>query len=125
MDGMIQLYANYLETIEKKSMGFRMSDWDDKLLKYGEKFEAQLMDLSVNIPVEKALDTGWQILAECFSREETGLRTELLDRYWPGDEVAVGGGSKSDEAVEGQQSDAMEPAKSESDGAEVGTGSPE
>jgi V/A-type H+-transporting ATPase subunit B len=32
MDSMIQLYAQYLETQEKKSMGFRMSSWDDKLL---------------------------------------------------------------------------------------------
>jgi len=83
MDGMIQLYANYQETLEKKSMGFRMSDWDQKLLKYGEMFEAELMDLSVNIPVEGALDRGWRILSDCFSREETGLRTEILNRFWP------------------------------------------
>ena len=83
MDGMIQLYANYQETLEKKSMGFRMSDWDQKLLKFGEMFEAELMDLSVNIPVEGALDRGWRILSDCFSREETGLRTEILNRFWP------------------------------------------
>ncbi len=83
MDGMIQLYANYKETLEKKSMGFRMSDWDQKLLRYGEMFELELMDLSVNIPVEGALDRGWRILSDCFTREETGLRTELLNRYWP------------------------------------------
>ncbi|MEA1911846.1 MAG: V-type ATP synthase subunit B, partial [Spirochaetota bacterium] len=35
MDGMIKLYAAYKESQEKKSMGFRMSEWDDKLLKYG------------------------------------------------------------------------------------------
>ena len=35
MDGMIQLYAAYKETLEKKAMGFRMSDWDQKLLQYG------------------------------------------------------------------------------------------
>ncbi|MCF7943934.1 MAG: V-type ATP synthase subunit B [Spirochaetia bacterium] len=83
MDGMIKLYASYKESLEKKSMGFRMSDWDDKLLKYGEMFEAQMMDLSVNIPLEKALDLGWEILAECFSPEETGMRTELVFKHWP------------------------------------------
>ena len=36
-----------------------MSDWDEKLLKYGELFETKLMDLSVNIPLEDALDLGW------------------------------------------------------------------
>ena len=84
MDAMIKLYAACLESQEKKSMGFRMSEWDTKLLKYGEIFESELMDLSINIPLENALDKGWQILASCFSREETSLRTDLLDEYWPG-----------------------------------------
>lgn len=83
MDGMIQLYAQYLETLEKRSMGFRMSSWDDKLIHYGELFEAQMMSLSVNIPLEEALDRGWQILAECFNPEETGFRTELVKEFWP------------------------------------------
>lgn len=83
MDGMIKLYASFKETLEKKSMGFRMSDWDEKLLKYGELFEKELMALSVNIPLEKALDKGWEILAACFTPEETGMRTGLTDQYWP------------------------------------------
>ncbi len=83
MDGMIQLYAQYLETEEKRAMGFRMTDWDKKLLKYGNMFESQMMDLSVNIPLEQALDRGWNILAECFNPEETGLRTELIKEFWP------------------------------------------
>ena len=83
MDGMIKLYAACLESQEKKSMGFRMSEWDQKLLKYGSTFEKELMDLSLNIPLEDALDKGWEILSDCFTREETGLRTDLLDEYWP------------------------------------------
>jgi len=83
MDGMIQLYAQYLETEEKKSMGFRMSPWDDKLLKFGHEFEAQMMDLTVNIPLEGALDRGWEILADCFEPQETGMRTELVNQFWP------------------------------------------
>ena len=83
MDGMIKMYSAYKESVAKKSMGFRMSEWDNKLLKYGAMFEEQLMSLSVNIPLEKALDLGWEILAECFSKEETGLRTELLNEFWP------------------------------------------
>ncbi len=83
MDGMITLYASYKESMEKKSMGFRMSEWDQKLLKYGDIFEREMMDLSVNIPLEQALDKGWEILAECFTPEETGLRTDLLRQFWP------------------------------------------
>jgi V/A-type H+-transporting ATPase subunit B len=83
MDGMIKLYSAYKDTLEKKAMGFIMSAWDDKLLKYGAKFEREMMDLSVNIPLERALDLGWEILADCFNPEETGLRTELIEKFWP------------------------------------------
>ncbi|MBO8087803.1 MAG: V-type ATP synthase subunit B, partial [Marichromatium sp.] len=83
MDGMIKLYAAYKESLEKRSMGFMMTSWDNKLLEYGELFEQELMDLSVNIPLEKALDKGWEILAECFTPDETGLRTELVNKHWP------------------------------------------
>jgi V/A-type H+-transporting ATPase subunit B len=85
MDGMIQLYAQYLETEEKRAMGFRMSRWDEKLLKYGNLFESQMMSLGVNIPLEEALDRGWGILAECFNKGETGFRTELINKFWPKD----------------------------------------
>jgi len=83
MDGMIKLYASYRESQEKKSMGFQMSEWDDKLLQYGDLFETRLMDLSVNIPLEEALDLGWEILAECFEPKETGIRSELVLKHWP------------------------------------------
>ena len=83
MDGMIRLYSSYKDTLEKKAMGFNMSTWDDKLLSYGERFEQEMMDLSVNIPLEDALDLGWQILAGSFASDETGLRSDLLSEFWP------------------------------------------
>ena len=83
MDAMIKLYAQYKETIEKQSMGFKMSAWDQKLLKYGAKFEAGMMDLSVNISLEEALDLGWKILAECFDKGEVGIPSKLSDKFWP------------------------------------------
>lgn len=84
MDGMIQLYAQYKETEEKRAMGFRMSPWDRKLLKYGKLFEDQMMDLSVKIPLEAALDKGWEILRECFEPQETSFRTDLIKEFWYG-----------------------------------------
>ncbi len=83
MDTMIRFYADYKETLEKQSMGFQMSEWDKKLLKYGKLFEAQMMDLSVNIPLEEALDAGWKILAECFDPTETGIKSDLVKEFWP------------------------------------------
>ncbi|MDD5789192.1 MAG: V-type ATP synthase subunit B [Spirochaetia bacterium] len=83
MDAMIRLYSSYKDTLEKKSMGFMMSKWDEKLLKYGELFEKEMMDLSVNISLENALDLGWKILAACFDKDETGIKSELISEYWP------------------------------------------
>ncbi len=83
MDGMIKLFASYKESVEKKSMGFMMTEWDEKLLKYGTLFEHELMDLSVNIPLEQALDLGWEILAKCFEPNETGLSSDLILNRWP------------------------------------------
>jgi V/A-type H+-transporting ATPase subunit B len=83
MNTMIQLFASYRETLEKQAMGFRMSGWDKKLLKYGKRFENEMMDLSVNLPLEKALDLGWAILADCFTPEETGIQSALIREYWP------------------------------------------
>jgi V/A-type H+-transporting ATPase subunit B len=83
MDTMIQLFADYRETQEKQAMGFQMSTWDMKLLKYGKIFEDKMMSLKVNIPLEKALDLGWEILRECFSPEETGIKKSMVDQHWP------------------------------------------
>ena len=82
MDGMIRLYADYQEAVEKKAMGFKMTVWDDKLLKYGMLFETELMDISVDISLFEALDRGWSILSRCFEPEETGLKTDILNKYW-------------------------------------------
>jgi V/A-type H+-transporting ATPase subunit B len=85
MDAMIRLYSSYKETLEKKNMGFSMNRWDEKLLKYGHLFESRLMDLSVNLTLEESLDLGWQILAECFRKDETGIKSDLTEEFWPED----------------------------------------
>ncbi|MFH0876777.1 MAG: V-type ATP synthase subunit B [Candidatus Omnitrophota bacterium] len=83
MDMMIQLFASYRETKEKLAMGFQMSAWDNKLLKYGSLFEKEMMSLEVNIPLERALERGWEIMAECFTPEETGIRKSMIEKFWP------------------------------------------
>ncbi len=82
MDAMIRLYSSYKDTLEKKNMGFSMSKWDEKLLKYGELFETKLMSLSVNLSLEDSLNLGWEILADCFEKDETGIKTELIEEFW-------------------------------------------
>ena len=83
MDGMIQLYAKYKDTLEAQSMGFEMSETDQKYLKYGNLFEEKIMNLEINLSLFDALDTCWQILGSCFEKRETGIDPKLCDSFWP------------------------------------------
>lgn len=80
---MIRLYADSKKARERQSMGFKLSRWDEKLLRYSHLFEERMMNLEVNISLEEALDLGWLTLSECFLLEETGIKKELADKYWP------------------------------------------
>jgi V/A-type H+-transporting ATPase subunit B len=60
-----------------------MSNWDSKLLHYGQLFEERFMSLKVNISLEKSLDLGWSTLAECFLPEEAGIKKSMIEKYWP------------------------------------------
>lgn len=80
---LIRLYAESLKAVERKSMGFKSSNWDKKLLVFASLFEDQLMNLEVNISIEEALNTGWNILAQAFHKEEVGINQQTIDKYWP------------------------------------------
>lgn len=80
---MIRLYADSKKARERQGMGFRLSRWDEKLLRYSFLFEEKMMNLQVNLPLEEALDLGWLILAECFELEEVGIKKQIADKYWP------------------------------------------
>ncbi len=80
---MIRLYADSKKARERQGMGFRLSRWDEKLLRYSYLFEERMMSLEVNLPLEEALDLGWLTLAECFDLEEIGIKKQLSDQYWP------------------------------------------
>lgn len=82
MDGCIQLYSKCRETREKRAMGFEMSDWDNKLLAYGDDFEKKIMSFSNNIGLFDALDQCWKLLSEHFEPRETGIRSNLCEKYW-------------------------------------------
>jgi V/A-type H+-transporting ATPase subunit B len=82
-NAMIRLYADSKKARERQGMGFRLSRWDEKLLRYSFLFEEKMMSLEVNLSLEKALDLGWQILAECFDLEEIGMKQSITDKYWP------------------------------------------
>jgi V/A-type H+-transporting ATPase subunit B len=82
-NGMIRLYAESKKARERQGMGFRLSRWDEQLLNYSSLFEQRMMNLEVNLPIEKALDLGWETLAECFKPDEIGIKQAIVNKYWP------------------------------------------
>jgi V/A-type H+/Na+-transporting ATPase subunit B len=83
MNTMIRLYSDCRESRNKIAMGFKVSRWDELLLAYGEDFQKEMMDLNVNMPIEKALDQCWEILARHFDPMQTGLKNTLIEEFWP------------------------------------------
>lgn len=82
-NAMIRLYSESKKARERQSMGFKLSRWDEQLLKYSYAFENRMMNLEVNYTLEEALDLGWETLAENFSPNQVGIKESLIERYWP------------------------------------------
>lgn len=82
-NGMIRLYAESKKARERQSMGFKLSHWDEQLLRYSILFEDRMMNLEVNLPLEETLDLGWKTFAECFEAQQVGVKEIFLKKYWP------------------------------------------
>ena len=92
MNAMVRFYAGAREAEQKQAMAFDLSDFDLKLLKFGDLFRRRFMDVTASMPLIKALDLSWQTLAECFESHELLMKQDLVDRYFPGlDDEAAGG----------------------------------
>jgi len=96
MNTMIRLYSGGKEAQQKQAMAFDLSAYDNKLIKFAEMFTSRFMALNVSMPLEQALDLGWQTLAECFEPQELLMKQALVDKYYPhkGPAVATGASAK-------------------------------
>ncbi|MDV3353739.1 V-type ATP synthase subunit B [Leptolyngbyaceae cyanobacterium CCMR0082] len=83
MNTMVRFYSNAKDAEQKQAMAFELSDFDHKLLKFGELFKQRFMDINVSISLEQALDLGWKTLAECFEPQELLMKQALIDKYFP------------------------------------------
>jgi V/A-type H+-transporting ATPase subunit B len=82
MTAMVRLYDSCRKVRQQQSMGFTISAFDERVLKYGTDFEREMMDLDVNLPLAGQLDLGWALLARHFTRDQTGMPRKLLEKYW-------------------------------------------
>jgi V/A-type H+/Na+-transporting ATPase subunit B len=94
MNTMIRLYSGGKEAQQKQAMAFDLSAYDRKLITFAELFTTRFMDLNVSLPLEQALDLGWQTLAECFEPQELLMKQALIDKYYPPKSPAAATGTQ-------------------------------
>ncbi|WP_108659895.1 V-type ATP synthase subunit B [Acuticoccus kandeliae] len=83
MNTMIRLYSEARDAQQKQAMAFDLSEYDHQLLKFGDLFRDRFMNIEVSLPLEKALDLGWQTMAECFEPEQLLMKQGLVEKYFP------------------------------------------
>jgi V/A-type H+-transporting ATPase subunit B len=83
MNTMIRLFSEARDAQRKQAMAFELSEYDERLIRYGDRFRERFMAIGVALPLEEALDLGWQTMAELFSPEELLVRQSLIDKYYP------------------------------------------
>ncbi len=90
MNAMIRLYAGAKEAEQKRSMAFELSEFDDKLIRFGRIFNREFMDVKASMTLEQALDRSWQVMADCFEPSELLLKKSLLDEFLPAPSTPAG-----------------------------------
>lgn len=82
MNAGVRLYADAQNAKTKLENGFDLSDYDLRCLEYAKEYATRLLSIDVNITVEEALNTAWELFAKYFSPAETGIKQALIDKYW-------------------------------------------
>ncbi|MDF1548384.1 MAG: V-type ATP synthase subunit B [Bacteroidales bacterium] len=81
MNASIRLYADAANAKTKLENGFDLSDYDERTLKFAEKYSEQLLAIDINIDIDEMLNTAWQLLNSHFSVAEIGIKAELVEEY--------------------------------------------
>lgn len=84
MNTMIRFYSDAKEAERKEAMAFDLTEFDEKLLKFGDLFYERFMGIDLSMSIDEALDLSWQTLAECFEADELLMKQTLVDKYFPG-----------------------------------------
>lgn len=82
MNAAIRLYADAANAKTKMENGFDLTDYDQRTLDYAKEYSKDLLAIDVNISTDEMLDTGWSLFSKYFTKEELGIKQELVDKYW-------------------------------------------
>lgn len=82
MNTAVRLYSDAANAKTKLENGFDLSDYDLRCLDYAKEYSTRLLAIDVNISIDQMLDTAWELFGKYFTKAETGIKEELIAKYW-------------------------------------------
>ena len=82
MNAAVRLYSDAANAKTKLENGFDLSDYDIRCLDYAKEYSTRLLAIDVNISIDEMLDTAWGLFGKYFTKAETGIKEELISKYW-------------------------------------------
>ncbi|NLE00289.1 MAG: V-type ATP synthase subunit B [Fibrobacter sp.] len=84
MNAAIRLYADAANAKTKLENGFDLTEYDRRTLQFAREYSKELLAIDINVDIEVMLDTGWNLFGKYFTKDEVGIKQELMDKYWVG-----------------------------------------
>lgn len=84
MNTCVRLFADAANAKTKLENGFDLTDYDKRCLDYAKDYSKELLAIDINVDIDAMLDTGWEVLGKYFSKDEVGMKKEIMDTYWKG-----------------------------------------
>ena len=82
MNAAVRLYADAASAKTKLENGFDLTEYDRRTLDFAREYSRQLLAIDINVEVDEMLDTAWKLFGKYFSKDEVGIKSELMDTYW-------------------------------------------
>lgn len=82
MNALVRLFADASNSKTKKENGFDLTEYDLRTLEFAKDYSNFLLAIDVNIDSVKMLDIGWELFSKYFTKNEIGIKAELLEKYW-------------------------------------------
>lgn len=84
MNTAVRLYADAANAKTKLENGFDLTEYDRRTLEFAREYSRQLLAIDINVEVDEMLNTGWRLFSKYFTKDEVGIKRELMDTYWVG-----------------------------------------
>jgi V/A-type H+-transporting ATPase subunit B len=85
MNTAIRLYADAANAKTKFENGFELSDYDNRVIAFARDYAESLLAIDISLDINAMLDKAWQLFRKYFTLFETGIKKDLLDKYWDTD----------------------------------------